>query len=272
MRRWTSTAAAVALVLTLTVACGEDQDAGGTFQPATSGTLTVATSLPAVGFWDGDDVEHLTGGFEWGISEALGERFELDVTYIDVPFEQLVAGDLEGADIALAQISITDARREVIDLSDPYYFTNAGALTRDGVDLRDLADAKELRWVVEESTTEQDFLEDVIRPDLDPIVSTDRQGTLDVLRRGDADAALLDLPTAMSIANARTEYDVPAQFATEERFAVALPLDSDNTEAVSSAMRAFASDRTLEDLDERYLIPVLGGDPADIRLIVTPES
>jgi hypothetical protein len=37
-------------------------------------------------------------------------------------------------------------------------------------------------------------------------------------------------------------------------------------------MRAFASDRTLDDLDERYLAPLLGGDPADIRLILTPES
>ena len=272
-RRWT-TAAVVALATSLTLGCGEDQDAGGTFEPATPGTLTVATSLPALGFWDGDDVDELSGGFEWGIAEALGDRFELEVTYVDVPFEELVAGDLGGADVALAQISISDARRDVIDLSEPYYSTNAGALARDGVELRDLADAKELRWVVEESTTEHDFLEEVIQPDAEPIVSTDRERTLDVLRDGDADAALLDLPTAMTVANAFPEYDVPAQFATEEQFAVALIKDSDNTEAVSTAVRAFASDETLEELSERYLDPLLGGEPSDIRLITTrrPED
>jgi polar amino acid transport system substrate-binding protein len=241
-------------------------------EPSTPGTLTVATSLPALGFWDGDDIEHLTGGFEWGIAEALGERFDVDVTYVDVPFEQLAAGDLGEADVALAQISITDERLEIMDLSEPYYLTHAGALAGDDVELRDLADAKELRWVVEESTTEQEFLEDVIRPDDEPIVSPDREGTLEALRDGRADVALLDLPTAMAIANAIPELDVPAQFRTEEQYAVALPKDSDNSEAVSTAIRAFATDGTLDELIDTYLTPLLGGDPDDVRLITTKPS
>ena len=110
MRRWSTTAAVVTIAASLAISCGGDQDAGGSFEPATPGTLTVATSLPALGFWDGDDVDDLTGGFEWGIAEALGERFDVEVTYLDVPFEQLAAGDLGEADLALAQISITDGR------------------------------------------------------------------------------------------------------------------------------------------------------------------
>ncbi len=176
----------VTIAASLAISCGGDQDAGGSFEPATPGTLTVATSLPALGFWDGDDVDDLTGGFEWGIAEALGERFDVEVTYLDVPFEQLAAGDLGEADLALAQISITDGRLDQMDLSEPYYLTHAGALAGTDVELRDLADAKELRWVVEESTTEQDFLEDVIRPDDEPIVSADRVGTLAALRDGRA--------------------------------------------------------------------------------------
>ena len=52
--------------------------AGGTFTPATDGVLTVATNLPAPGFWDGDDIDHLTGGFEWGIATDLAKRFGLE--------------------------------------------------------------------------------------------------------------------------------------------------------------------------------------------------
>ena len=88
-----------------------------------------------------------------------------------------------------------------------------------------LADTKELRWVVEESTTEQSFLEDVIRPDDKPIISADRAGTLEALRDGRAEVALLDLPTAMAVANNSPDLEVPAQFATEEQYAVALPND-----------------------------------------------
>jgi polar amino acid transport system substrate-binding protein len=272
MRRWLSTAAVVALAASVAISCGGDQDAGGSFDPSTPGTLTVATSLPALGFWDGEDVDDLTGGFEWGIAEALGERFHVDVTYLDLPFEQLAAGDLGEADVALAQISITDERLEIMDLSEPYYLTHAGALARNDVELRDLADAKELRWVVEESTTEQEFLEDVIRPDDEPIISADRAGTLDALRDGRAEVALLDLPTAMAAANQSPDLEVPAQFATEEQYAVALPKDSENTEAVSTAIRAFASDGTIDDLIDTYLTPLLGGDPDDIRLITTRPS
>ena len=41
--------------------------------------LTVATSLPAPGFWDGADVDELTGGFEDGIARALADRFDLEL-------------------------------------------------------------------------------------------------------------------------------------------------------------------------------------------------
>ena len=89
---------------------------------------------------------------------------------------------------------------------------------------------------------------------------------------GALEVALLDLPTAMAVANQSPDLDVPAQFATEEQYAVALPKDSDNTEAVSTAIRAFATDGTLDDLIDTYLTPVLGGDPDDIRLITTPSE
>jgi len=41
---------------------------------------------------------------------------------------------------------------------------------------------------------------------------------------------------------------------------------------VSTAIRAFATDGTLDDLIDTYLTPVLGGDPDDIRLITTPSE
>ena len=63
----------LAALAALTVGCADTQDiADQTFHPATEGTLTVATALPAPGFWDGADVEHLEGGFEHGIAAGAG--------------------------------------------------------------------------------------------------------------------------------------------------------------------------------------------------------
>ena len=265
MRRFS--ALLVLAILWLAASCGDDNEAGGTFTPGTDGVLTVATNLPAPGFWDGDDIDHLRGGFEWGIATELAKRFDLKVTFVDVPFEQLAVGDLGDADIALAQISTTDQRRERMDFSAPYLPSNAGALATHAVELRDLADAKDIKWVVEESTTEESLLHDVIRPDHDPLVTATRQETLAALADGSAEAALLDLPTALATAHANPELTVPAQFASDERLAVALPIDSANTEAVSSAIRAFDTDGTLTDLYDKYLRPLFAEDPENVRVI-----
>ena len=273
MRRRLVIAAVFALMLSA-VGCGDDSgsDAGGTFTPKQAGVLTVITSLPAPGFWDGPDVDHLTGGFEWGIAIDLAKRFGLEVTFVDAPFEQLAEGDFDDADIALAQISTTDACRDLMDFSSPYYPSNAGALAKKDVELKDLAAAKELKWVVEESTTEQSLLDDVIKPDHAPLVTQTREETLSALADGRADAALLDLPTALATAHEHPELTVPAQFTTNEQMAVALPKDSDNTEAVSTAIRALDADGTLDDLFDKYLRPVLAEDPDHVRVIVTPAE
>jgi len=273
VRRLWVLAAVFALVLSA-VGCGDDSggDAGGTFTPRKAGVLTVVTSLPAPGFWDGPDVDHLTGGFEWGIATDLAKRFGLQVEFRNESFEEIASGSFGDADLALAQISTTEARRTIMDFSSPYYPSNAGALARQGVTLTDLAAAKGLRWVVEESTTEESFLHDAIKPDDAPLVTQTRDETLAALADDRADAALLDLPTALATAHEHPELSVPAQFSTDEQLAVALPKDSDNTEAVSSAIRALDANGTLDDLSERYLIPIFSEDPAHVRVILTPSE
>ena len=66
-----------------------------------------------------------------------------------MPFDRLVAGDLAGADLALAQITITDEREDVVDFSVPYYLDDAGAVLEAGEELTDLETAKEQRWAVQ---------------------------------------------------------------------------------------------------------------------------
>jgi ABC-type amino acid transport substrate-binding protein len=104
------------------------------------------------------------------------------------------------------------------------------------------------------------------------LVTQTRDDTLAALADGSADVALLDLTTALATAHDHPELAVPAQFATREQLAVALPKDSDNTEAVATAIRALVADGTVDDLFDQYLRPVLAGDPEHVRVIVTPPE
>ena len=53
------------------ISCGGNNDSNG-FSPSTKGVLKVATSLPAPGFWTGDTVGKLSGGFEYEIAQEIG--------------------------------------------------------------------------------------------------------------------------------------------------------------------------------------------------------
>src|SRR5437764_14202927 len=98
-------------------ACGSSGRTGssGTFTPAHKGTLTVATAFfPAPGFWEGVP-SGPSGGFEWELAGQLAKRFGVaSVAVVPVPFGDLVAGHLGGADLALSELTPTSEREKVI--------------------------------------------------------------------------------------------------------------------------------------------------------------
>jgi polar amino acid transport system substrate-binding protein len=230
----------------------------GEFNPSAPNVLTVATEqVPAAGFWQGT-VEHPTGGFEYGLARAMADRFGLDRVEIrTVPFGRMIEGDLAGADIGLRQLTPTPEREENLKFSIPYLSSPPGALVRSGTDVPDLKTAKELSWAVAEGTTQVSILEDQIDPD-EHIVAPNQAAAIRMLRRGDVEAVLLDLPVALAIAQVRPRLDVAAQFSGDEALAVALPESSDNREAVDSAIRAFTADGTIGDLADEWLGTSLG--------------
>jgi polar amino acid transport system substrate-binding protein len=266
----------VATVALLLLAAGAACDAGdpaGDFQPATRGILLVATDLPAPGFWNGSSIDTVDGGFEYRLAQELAKRFKLELRLVDVPFDRIVAGDLGGADIALSQVTFTGARLERLALSIPYLPANTGVLVRRGDGFRDLAAARGREWTVQAATTQQEFLASTVRPTREPLAVGSVEEMLAALERGDADAALLDLPTALTIAaQSGGALEVPAQFVTGQQFVAALPRGSRNLEAVDSALRNLTAAGTLRDLEASELRPTFGGrDPADIPVILTPQ-
>jgi polar amino acid transport system substrate-binding protein len=233
-------------------------------EPATPGTLTVATTLPAPGFWEGDDASIVGGGYEWGLARALADEFDLDLKIIDVPFTDIVAGQLGGADVALAQIEPTVERREVLDFSLPYYASDFGVLMLAGEALRDLAAARDLRWTVVEGARQQDFIDDTIRPTERVRVVADDVAAAEAIRSGEVDAALIDLTSALIQAHDNDDLGVAAQFVTGGQYSVALPKGSDNLEKVDAALRGFQRDGTLHYLADTWLIPLFSTSPDEV--------
>jgi polar amino acid transport system substrate-binding protein len=269
-RRAGAICAALALAATLGLgACGEAKDrAQATFRPGTEGVLRVAADLPAPGFWDGDDPATVAAGFEWGLAAALADELDLELEVVQVPFPQIVdEGDLAGADLALAEISRTSARQQVLELSDPYYTTGLGVVRVAGETVPDLKAARELVWAVREDTTSEDFVDEVVRPTDEVVVVASELDAVAAVRDGRADAALMDTTEALVLANDSDDMEVVAAFVSPQHYVAGLPKGSPNVESVNRALRALAANGTLEELSEDYLIPRFGQRPEDIPVI-----
>lgn len=250
--------------------------AAGQFTPRVPGTLTVATAqVPDPGFWTGT-IAHPTGGFEYELARALARRFGLArVHVIDVPFDRLISGHLDGADLALSDITATSERARHVAFSIGYLQAPPAILVRPGTSVPDVHTAQRLRWAVQIHTTLQQALAESIEPSRPALILDHQREALAALRSGRVQAVMLDLPVALAYARESPHtYAVAAQLASDEDvLAAALPHGSgENLEAVDSALRAFSSDGTIEALGRAWLHTDLqGGRAEEVPLLRTEQ-
>lgn len=264
-------------------ACGDDDDdstdstedtgadtGDGAFTPVTEDTLTVVTSLPGPGFWNGDDPEAITGGYEYEIALALQERLELsELEVVNVSFDQLVAGQVGDYDIALSQVTITDEREEVVDFTVPYFSSDQGVLVSAGTSVETVEDARALQWGVQSGTTGADYVAETLQPDSEAQVFQDLAAAFAALEAGQIDAVMMD--TAIVLAQAAESngaQEVVAQFTTGEEYGAILPegsAGSENADAINGILDELDADGSLAEFAEEWL----GGDPTAIP-VLTP--
>jgi polar amino acid transport system substrate-binding protein len=264
---------AALLAGTLVVGCGDrtTSPAAGTFTPRIKGVLTVATSvIPTPGFWTGTPAR-VTGGFEYELARDLAQRFGLNSVRIRlIHFHRVVSGNLGGADIALDLITPTPDREKVLDFSDPYLDAAPTILVRAGTHVPDLATARDLKWGAVGATTFVGVIDNLIAPDTPVTLYDNSAEMLAALEAGQVEAALLDLPFAVATARqSRGRLAAVAQLPQSETIAAALPKGSNNTAAVSSAMRAFTSDGTIARLERVWIGPAAANADKSIPLLRT---
>jgi polar amino acid transport system substrate-binding protein len=260
-------------------ACGDDDDSAETsettegaagsanFTPVTDDTLTVVTSLPAPGFWNGDDPSAITGGYEYEIAKALQERLGMgDLEIVNVSFDQLVAGQVGDFDVALSQVTITDERKQVVDFTEPYFESDQGVIVMAGTNVDTVDEAKALQWGVQSGTTGADYLTNTLKPEKEPQVFQALDVGFAALEAGQVDAFMMD--TAIVLAQASESNgaeEVAAQFKTGEEYGGILPKGSTNADAINSVLTELKDDGSLSDFAKQWL----GGDPSAVP-VLTP--
>jgi polar amino acid transport system substrate-binding protein len=260
---------------TLAAQCGSSVKpaAAANFKPVKADTLSVVTSLPGPGFWEGSDSDptKLKSGYEYDIAKCLQSMFGLkDFSVRNVSFDAIVAGTVTNYDLALSQISITPDRAKVVSFSTPYFESQQGILMKTGKSVSTLAEAKKLNWGVQTSTTAVTLLKNIGVNN--PHSYVDLASAYTALEAGQVDAVLID--TAINLgeaARSNGKFHVVAQFnqpGGPDHYGAILPKGSTNVAAVNAVFSAMNTSGQFKALATKDLT----ADPGTIPVIQVPTS
>ncbi len=273
-----TTAAAAAATETTVPAAGEKIDncevhgEAGSIKLTTvkPDELSLVTSLPAPGWFNGADPESVKDGYEYCMAAQIAHLAGLKkVSLSSVNFDQLVAGATKDYDIGLAETSITEKRKLVIDFSDPYFASDIGLLAdaKNADTYKDTATLKDAVIGVQQDTTGAQFIQEKLKGKVKEIkVLPDSATLFTALTAGQITLAATDTSIVQEQEKKGAgATKVVGQFKTGESYGVILPKGSVNTAEINKAIKMMTDDGTFAKLGTTYL----SGDPGSVP-VFTP--
>ena len=232
--------------------------------PAKAGQLTVEVSLPAPIWWNGDTPESIKDGMEYCIAAEIAWRAGYDkLEVVNVGWDALIAGQTEGFDLAMSEISITEERKKVHDFSVSYFASDIGVLARSDAPV-DEKTIKGAKVGVQQATTGAAFAQGTLGL-TDVQVYPDQGDMFTALRAGQIDAAMTDtsIVLAEQVANP-DKVIVVGQYKTGEAYGAIYPKGNANNATIDKIFQAIMDDGTMAKLGAKYLAAAWGKDPASV--------
>jgi polar amino acid transport system substrate-binding protein len=254
----------VALILgVLAAIAGAGSATGAVPAPPTlaPGVLSVSLAMPSAGFQVGSargPEVVFARGFEVDLANALAGRMGLRAVFTQESiFTNLLAAGPKTWDVALAQVTITAARKQTVDFSLPYLSTDQGVLLRPGLTPApaNLATLRRLRLCVEKGTTGAAIVASRVKPAAAARRYPDTTSLWQEVENGSCDAVVYDAPTlAVLRGNAPLRFGALAGvIRTNEKYGIVLADASPLTPAVNTALTSLIRDGSVDALSRKWL-------------------
>jgi len=242
-----------------------------------AGTLTVGTDNPAYPpyFAGGETKENPdwkfndpnTGeGFESAVAYEVAGRMGFGTDAVEwtvAPFNQTYAPGEKDWDLAIVQISYSAKRENAVDFSDSYYDVNQALVSVEGnpiTEATDIEGLKDFAIATQIGTTSYDFITDVIQPNVEPGAYDKLVDSVTALNNGQIDAIVVDLPTALYLADPFVQEVkngvVVGQFETAasgEYFGMTFVEGNPLRDCVNLALAEMRADGTLQAIQTEWL-------------------
>ncbi|RLT39390.1 MAG: amino acid ABC transporter substrate-binding protein [Chloroflexi bacterium] len=220
-------------------------------------------SDPAVAPWEFGDPTN-GKGFEsavaYAVAKAMGYSAD-KVAWAPVPFNNAIQPGPKDFDVYITQVSYTPERAQGVDITKGYYFVNQAivALKDNAIaGVTSIAALKPFKFAAQVGTTSLDLITETIAPDQEPLVLDTNDAAIEAVKNGQADAIVVDLPTAYFIRDAEQIVNsvIVGQFEAVtggEYFGMALDKDSPLTDCVNAALDRLRAGGELQAITDEWL-------------------
>jgi polar amino acid transport system substrate-binding protein len=220
------TGAAVVLAAAVLAGCGNAQPLTPAGAPAgapavqlvSAGKVTTCTSLPYEPFQFEQDGKVV--GFDVDmidlVAQSLGATQEIVVT----PFEGIQSGEdlnIGKCDVAAAAMTITDARKQNFDFSDPYFDASQALIVKANSGITSAAQLTGKKVGVQNSTTGQEYAQKNFTG-AELVVFEDLGLLTTAAQTGQVDAAINDNGPLLDFAKKNPDMAVTTEFNTGEQY------------------------------------------------------
>jgi ABC-type amino acid transport substrate-binding protein len=238
--------------------CGDDDDEGdsGATTGATAdldltneGELLVGSDIPYPPFELGDPPDY--EGFDIDVINAVGEEMGLEVKMVDVPFDLVLTGGEGRFDVAIAATTITPARENRVDFSDPYFESEQSLLVASDSGIASIDDlTSDVVVGAQDGTTGETYASD--NSDAEVRAFPEIDDAYNALAGGQVDAVMNDVDPNNTAAEDNPDLEVVETYPTGEQYGIVFPQDSANVDAVNEALAAIKEDGTLDEIYQEW--------------------
>lgn len=272
-RRLAATATIAVLVPLAVAGCAKDDTSGSASGGATSGGSGGSSSGGAVKLLKEGTLQVCTHsgfkpfeypdagkvvGFDVDLSDAIAKKIGATTQIVDIPFDQITSGAAFAAkrcDMGAAGMTITDARKAAIGISDPYFNSTQALLVKKDSSVAQLTDLKGKKLGVQTDTTGKDYAEkNVSANGYTTVVFEDAPSLGNAVKSGAVDAGLNDNFVMVDFVKGNADTKVATEIDTGEKYGLAFP--KDNTALLNAAndvLKTMKSDGSYDTMYEKWI-------------------
>lgn len=193
-------------------------------------------------------------GFDVDVAKEIAKRLGKTEKYVTTSWDGIIEGLRAGRyDGILGSMGITDARLEIVDFSDPYYYSGPQLIVRKDSGLTDISDFTENNVVA--LATGTTFEQDAVDAGLKFKLYEDDNQTLMELINGRVDGVLTDRIVglnAMSKMKGGDTLVLAGSVLRSESMGIAFQKDSELTSQVNAILNDMRKDGTFRAISEKW--------------------